>query len=127
MPPCPPPDINVEDWIKSLAYLRRRRYEKIYLTHFGAVTEVKKHLIELEGRLLNWANWVKPYWEKHASIEEVVPLFEAYVQKQLVDSLVGEADKRRYELANPADMSVAGLFRYWSKKAALNPSSTPSL
>ena len=32
MPPCPPPDINIKDWIKSMDYLRSRRYEKLYLT-----------------------------------------------------------------------------------------------
>ncbi len=116
MPPCPPPDINLEHWIKSLAYLRTRRYRVIYLTHYGAVSQVKKHFIELEGRLLNWANWVKPFWEQGVLMDDVVPLFEEYVQKQLELSGIGDEDKRRYELANPAEMSVAGLFRYWSRK-----------
>ncbi|MCF8244844.1 MAG: MBL fold metallo-hydrolase [Saprospiraceae bacterium] len=120
MPPCPPPDINLEDWIKSLAYLRTRRYETIYLTHFGAVNQVKKHFIELEGRLRNWANWVRPFWEQGDSIENVVPLFEKYVQKQLENSEISDEGKRQYELANPTEMSVAGLFRYWSKKTSPN-------
>ncbi len=116
MPPCPPPDINIRDWIRSIDLLKTRRYKKLYLTHFGEITKVKKHFIELEGRLLNWANWIKPYWEQGNPVAEVVPLFEAYVKKQLDIAAVSEADKRRYALANPADMSVAGLFRYWSKQ-----------
>ncbi len=117
MPPCPPPDINLEDWMKSLAYLRSRNYRAIYLTHFGSITQVKAHFVELEGRLWNWANWIKPYWEQGASMVEVTPLFEGYVQRQLEALKVGVEDKQRYALANPADMSVTGLFRYWSKKA----------
>jgi glyoxylase-like metal-dependent hydrolase (beta-lactamase superfamily II) len=116
MPPCPPPDINIGDWMNSIALLKTKRYKKLYLTHFGEISKVKKHFIELEGRLLNWANWIKPYWEQGAPVAKVIPLFEAYVKKQLDIAAVSEADKRRYELANPADMSVAGLYRYWSKQ-----------
>ncbi len=116
MPPCPPPDINIETWLASLHYLRTRRYKALYLTHFGEVNSVKSHFTELEGRLLNWANWIKPYWEQGATVEEVIPLFKGYVDAQLIVEELNEADRKRYGLANPAEMSVAGLFRYWSKK-----------
>jgi glyoxylase-like metal-dependent hydrolase (beta-lactamase superfamily II) len=116
MPPCPPPDINVEDWVKSLAYLRSKRFKSIFLTHFGEVKQPKKHFIELEARLVNWANWIRPYWEVSRPMEVVVPLFREYVNQQLKTMNISEEDMRRYELANPAEMSVAGLYRYWTKK-----------
>ncbi|MCU0346412.1 MAG: MBL fold metallo-hydrolase [Saprospiraceae bacterium] len=116
MPPCPPPDINIEEWSKSLAVLRNRRYRAIYLTHFGELVKPKAHLIELEGRLHNWANWIKPYWEKSAPMDEVVPLFKAYVRSSMDAMQLSDEDIGRYELANPSDMSVAGLYRYWSKR-----------
>ena len=116
MPPCPPPDINVEEWVRSLAFLRNRRYDAIYLTHFGQVKKPKNHLLELEGRLRNWANWIKPYWEKGVPMVEVVPQFNAYVRGGLEAMQLDPLDMERYELANPADMSVAGLYRYWSKR-----------
>ncbi len=117
MPPCPPPDINVKDWIKSMDYLRSRRYKKLYLTHFGEVDEVKNHFIELEGRLLNWANWIKPYWEAGVDQLEILPRFKLYVQDQMENSKIKEADRLRYGLANPLVMSVSGLLRYWDKAA----------
>lgn len=116
MPPCPPPDINIEDWRASLAFLRNRRFKSLYLTHFGEVTNPKAHLIELEGRLQNWANWIKPFWETSTPMGEVVPQFKAYVEQQLAQAALSESERISYELANPADMSVAGLYRYWTKR-----------
>ncbi|MBI1227619.1 MAG: MBL fold metallo-hydrolase [Bacteroidetes bacterium] len=120
MPPCPPPDINIKDWVNSMYYLRSRRYNALYLSHFGPIYEVKKHFIELEGRLLNWANWIKPFWEQSMSIPDVVPMFKDYINKQLQMIGVSNADMERYELANPVEMSVAGLYRYWSKNKQLS-------
>lgn len=115
-PPCPPPDINVEDWLDSIALMRRLPVSTLYLTHFGAITNKDEHLQVLEKRLLAWANWMKPFVEKKSAPEEVVPLFEKFVATELAANGVDEAGLRRYEAANPAFMSVAGLLRYWRKK-----------
>ncbi len=116
MPPCPPPDINVEDWQESIRLLKALPAERLFLTHFGAVLNKIPHLEALENRLLSWANWMKPYFEQQTPAETIVPLFQAFVQEQLVAEGVSEADLPRYEAANPAFMSVAGLLRYWKKR-----------
>ncbi len=117
VPPCPPPDINVEDWQMSIQILRKLPVETLYLTHFGKITNKDTHLNTLEKRLLAWATWMKPYAERQTPAEEIVPLFEKYVADGLAVEGVDEAGLRRYEAANPAFMSVAGLLRYWKKKA----------
>jgi len=116
VPPCPPPDINVEAWSNSIKMLLDKRYDAIYLTHFGEVSEVKVHLVELRGRIKNWANWIKPYYQAGKSQKKVVPLFQEYVLKQLKMGGVTNAALKKYEGANPSYMSVAGLYRYWQKK-----------
>ncbi|HFA51566.1 MAG TPA: MBL fold metallo-hydrolase [Bacteroidetes bacterium] len=116
VPPCPPPDINVEDWVASIGLIKKGGFEELYLTHFGKVTNVSEHLQELETRLHDWANWMKPYWEKGADPKEVTPLFQTYVQQQLIAGGIEGEDLARYEGANPSWMSVAGLMRYWRKK-----------
>jgi len=115
-PPCPPPDINVEDWRASLDLIRRLPVDTLYLTHFGAITDKNAHLDALEKRLLAWAEWMRPFEEQKKAPEEIVPLFESFVAAELSASGVDEAGLRRYEAANPAFMSVAGLLRYWRKK-----------
>lgn len=118
VPPCPPPDINIEDWKASIRLIKTRRFDALYLTHYGKITAVKTHLVELEGRLQNWANWIKPFLDNNLSKKEITPLFQEYVKKQLVAGGVEGEDLARYEGANPSWMSVAGLARYWAKKEA---------
>lgn len=116
VPPCPPPDINIEDWIASIELIRQLDIQTIYLTHFGGVTNVQEHLTELESILKDWANWIYPYWKAGKSAEYVTPLFVKYTQNQLKEKGVDEIGLKQYEAANPSWMSVAGLMRYWRKK-----------
>ncbi len=118
MPPCPPPDINIEDWQRSLDLIRKLNVKTLYLTHYGAFTDVENHLNTLEMRLLDRAEWMKPYFEAAKSVEEITPLFMQYVREELVANGVTEEEQlTQYENANPSWMSVAGLLRYWHKKS----------
>ncbi len=117
VPPCPPPDINIEDWQQSIKLIRRLNVKTLYLTHYGAFTDVTEHLHALEKSLLDRAAWMKPYYEQNADPKNIMPLFQAYVKNELVEH--GVTDKEileQYENANPSWMSVAGLLRYWHKK-----------
>ncbi|MFN0036672.1 MAG: MBL fold metallo-hydrolase, partial [Saprospiraceae bacterium] len=116
MPPCPPPDIQVEDWLASIQLLRDLSSERFFLTHFGEIGDKIPHLDALEKRLLSWAEWMRPHAEANAAPESVVPAFQAFVNAELLAAGVAKRDLARYEAANPAFMSVAGLMRYWKKK-----------
>ncbi|MEM1320622.1 MAG: MBL fold metallo-hydrolase [Bacteroidota bacterium] len=116
VPPCPPPDINIEDWKASINLLREMGDIKIYLTHFGLVDNNAQHLSDLEWQLDNWAQWMKPHWEAGEAAETVIPKFQAYVAGQLSATGIDEEGIKKYEAANPSWMSVAGLMRYWRKK-----------
>ena len=118
VPPCPPPDIHVEDWQASIQLLRDLPVEQIYLTHFGLVADKQQHLNDLEARLLASAEWMRPYAEANTPVEEVVPKFKAFALAELAAAGVDEEGLLRYDLANPAFMSVAGLMRYWKKRWA---------
>ena len=117
VPPCPPPDIQVEDWQRSIQVLREASPTSLYLTHYGEITDVETHLDALEKRLLDWANWMKPRFEAGDSVTEIAPDFEQYVRKELVDHGLDQEGLRQYDAANPPWMSVAGLLRYWKKKS----------
>lgn len=116
MPPCPPPDIQVEDWQTSIQLMRELLSERLFLTHFGEIHDKNAHLDALEKRLTAWAEWMRPHAEANSAPETLVPDFQAFVQAELREAGVPESDLPRYEAANPAFMSVAGLMRYWKKK-----------
>jgi glyoxylase-like metal-dependent hydrolase (beta-lactamase superfamily II) len=116
VPPCPPPDINIEEWLQSLEILRKLPVETLYLTHFGKQTDKNALLDELGTRLLTWSAWMKYHFEKQTPLPEIVPLFQAFVVQELRNAGVSEKWVSKYEAANPAFMAVAGLMRYWAKK-----------
>ena len=117
VPPCPPPDIDLEAWKASIDLLRSMNPSKLYLTHFGAIENVGKHLDDLKFILEDWAQWMKVKWESGLTAEEITPVFMEYTGYQLKVQGVNEEGIKRYEAANPSWMSVAGLIRYWKKKS----------
>ncbi len=116
VPPCPPPDINLEDWRESIALLRSRGAQALYLTHYGKITDVDSHLDRLELELNAWAEWIYPYFVAQTDQKEIIPKFEAFVEARLRAQGVSDTVLAGYSAANPAYMSVAGLMRYWFKK-----------
>lgn len=117
VPPCPPPDIHVEDWMASIARIKAMDLETIYLTHFGPIKDIPPHLDQLAKVIEDWANWIKPHFEQKTDPALITPQFQKYALEQLKKAGVEEENLKKYDSANPAWMSVAGLLRYWKVKA----------
>jgi glyoxylase-like metal-dependent hydrolase (beta-lactamase superfamily II) len=115
MPPCPPPDIQIEQWLESINLMKDLDVKCLFLTHYGMVSNIPQHFRQLEERLKAWKAWMLPYFRQGKPIAEIVPDFQAFVREDLLQNGVAEADLEIYEAANPAFMSVTGLMRYWSK------------
>ncbi len=115
VPPCPPPDIHIGHWMESIKRLESLNPDRLFLTHYGEVSPLKNHFNELKAILMDWALWMKPRAEQNADPALVTPDFQNYVAEQLREAGVSGEDLERYENANPAWMSVAGLMRYWKK------------
>ena len=116
VPPCPPPDIDLEAWEESIQLLRSLPLLSIYLSHYGEVTNIGEHLKNLLDTLQNWALWIKPYAENGNEPEEITLKFKEMVHNQFVRSGCSEKVIKAYEAANPTWMSVWGLMRYWQKQ-----------
>ena len=116
VPPCPPPDINLEDWIRSIDLILACEPSQIYLTHFGVIKDVPAHMHALKSMIHDWSQWMKQNWMAGFTAEELTPKFSEYTSQQLLRLGVGPLGIKQYEAANPSWMSVAGLIRYWKKK-----------
>lgn len=116
VPPCPPPDINIEDWIHSIDLVLSKNPNRLVLTHYGEEINPNIHMKELKEILKDWSQWMKVKWQEGLSNEEITPLFMKYTEQQLKERGVSDRGIKQYEAANPSWMSVAGLVRYWKKQ-----------
>ena len=116
VPPCPPPDINVEKWVASINVLRKLKPAKMYLTHYGAYTDYEPHLDELESTLHAYAHCIKELMAEELPLPEMVTRFQAFAAKPMEKLGFSKEEIAQYQAANPAFMSVTGLMRYWKKK-----------
>jgi glyoxylase-like metal-dependent hydrolase (beta-lactamase superfamily II) len=113
MPPTPPPDIDVETWLDSLAIIESWRPERLALTHFGAVEEdVPGYLEAVRTRLREEAELVK---------ESPRETYEAdlrhRIRAQMSSEGLGEDSIEELLQAVPTAYQWPGLNRYWTKKA----------
>ncbi len=116
IPPCPPPDINIEDWEASLQVIESLEpVGTYYLTHYGKVTSLKSHIKLLRESLSAYSSFIKPYYERGDSAQVLITDFTEFVNKYLTSHGMSKKDANAYEAANPSDMCVAGLMRYWHK------------
>ncbi len=114
MPVTPPPDIDLEAWRTSLAAIRARRPEKIYLTHFGPNADVEWHIAELSERLEKWAEQVgsdvksnRPEGEASADFAKTQ---QAILTERIPASAFGPMIRTEMLVS-----SWLGLARYWKK------------
>jgi glyoxylase-like metal-dependent hydrolase (beta-lactamase superfamily II) len=107
-PVCPPPDVDLEAWERSLDSVAARRPERLCLPHFGVVDEPAQHVERTRERLRTWASRVRD----GATEEE----FVAAAERELEDAADPET-AAAYTQAGPLWQSYAGLHRYWTKQA----------
>jgi len=113
MPPTPPPDIDVETWLDSLAIIESWQPQRLALTHFGAVEEdVPAYLESARARLREEAELVKrlPREDYEADLQK-------RIREQMTAEGLGEETIAELLQAVPTAYQWPGLDRYWTKKA----------
>ncbi len=116
MPPCPPPDIDIEAWNQSIDLILAQDVSKLYLTHFGSITAVEAHFEQLRYFLNDWHQWMSRHLESEPDLAKLVPLFQQHVANQLKKLGLSSKEIEVYEAANPSWMSVYGLSRYINRQ-----------
>ncbi|HLW40739.1 MAG TPA: MBL fold metallo-hydrolase [Flavobacterium sp.] len=116
VPPCPPPDINIELWKQSLQKLRDAQPKYLYLTHFARHDNPMQLLDELETELDRWSAFIKPFYDAKTPTEEIIPKFMKFTSDAFKLKGLTDEEIQVYEYANPSWMSVNGLLRYWKLK-----------
>lgn len=100
VPPTPPPEFELDEWLMTLDEIERRNPERLALIHFGVADDVQRHLEELRARLLDWTGR------------------EGQSEDEFSESVAAElqSGRKEYERAMPFWQSYAGLRRYWEQR-----------
>ncbi len=103
--PTPPPEIEVEVWLESIAMLRSLDPARVCMTHFGADDDVAGHLDRLEA------------WLHEAAAEAETGDHERFASwlGARFDAEGGEIAARLRQ-AMPPEQLWLGLERYWRKR-----------
>jgi len=106
VPPTPPPDIDIEAWVESIAIVESWRPERLALTHFGAVEEPVEHLEHVRERL-----------REEARLARDLPA-EAYEERHRARVAASTDPETAAELIQcvPPEYQWRGLDRYWRKR-----------
>lgn len=107
IPPTPPPDIDIEAWMRSLDVITSWNPRALCLTHFGRFEDVPDHLERLRASLA-----ARSERSRTLDAEAFNEWSEAEV-RAAVDAITAES---LLQAAVPDQMG-AGLRRYWDKKA----------
>ena len=79
IPPFVPPELNVKEWLESIAKIRALNPERLYLPHFGLVPDsIATHLDGLEERVRRWSDWFRDRLRAGVAESGLIPEFAAY-------------------------------------------------
>ena len=105
MAPTPPPEIDVEAWLGSIAMLRELRPGRLCMTHFGAAEDVAGQLDAVDAYLRQAAEA-----SAGGDRDEFARWLEAITDSEGADVGV------RLRQAMPPEQLWLGLERYWRKR-----------
>jgi glyoxylase-like metal-dependent hydrolase (beta-lactamase superfamily II) len=115
-PPTPPPEIDVEAWVRSIEKIRHLGPRTLHPTHYGAYDDVERHLSELEQRLQDWLLFVEERSEEGASREEISEELAAKGDAEMLAEGAAPEESERYDLAGNYEMLTAGILRYVERR-----------
>jgi len=115
-PPTPPPEIDIEAWVKSINNIRQMDPASLWLTHFGTYEDVDRHLGELEQRLQDWLLFVEGQIDDGAQQEEISDGLKAKGDAEMLAEGADTKQSEHYDLAGSYPMLTDGLMRYVTRR-----------
>ncbi len=115
-PPTPPPEIDVEAWVRSIENIRKIAPATLHPTHFGSYDDVDRHLSELEQRLQDWLLFVEGRTDEGASPDEISEELRMKGDAEMLAEGAAPEESGRYDLAGNYEMLTAGILRYVEKR-----------
>jgi glyoxylase-like metal-dependent hydrolase (beta-lactamase superfamily II) len=115
-PPTPPPEIDLEAWVRSMGLMRQLSPRSLCPTHFGRFDDVERHLAELEQRLQDWILFVEERMDSGTGRDEIADELNTKGDAEMLAEGAGTEESEHYDLAGDYPTLVDGLMRYVSKR-----------
>jgi len=115
-PPTPPPEIDVEAWVRSIEQIRGIGPASLWPTHFGSYEDVGRHLGELEQRLQDWLLFIEGRMDEGAEREEISEELKAKGDAEMLAEGADTEQSGRYDMAGNYPMLTDGLMRYVTRR-----------
>jgi glyoxylase-like metal-dependent hydrolase (beta-lactamase superfamily II) len=115
-PPTPPPEIDVEAWVRSIEHIREIAPASLWPTHFGSYEDVNRHLGELEQRLQDWLLFVEGRMDEGAEREEISEELKAKGDAEMLAEGADTGQSGQYDMAGNYPMLTDGLMRYVTRR-----------
>ena len=115
-PPTPPPDIDIEAWVRSIDLVKAREPTRLALTHFGSVGDPGPHLERTKEALYEQSDLARRLLSEHGDTDEAAQAFVAEVNRRAEE----RSDARTaagLDVGSPIEQRWMGLRRYWQKHA----------
>ena len=106
MPPCPPPEFDLDAWEQTLVEIESRAPGRLALIHFGVFDDVQEHLSTLRETLASWSGRVEDGMDEATFVAAA-----RYDVSQTEPDAVDE-----YDRAAPFWHHYRGIERYWRKR-----------
>jgi len=106
LPPCPPPEVDLEAWERTIDEIERRAPGRLALIHFGAFDDVEEHLAAFRETLGRWSERVED------GMDEATFVAAARYDVSQTDPELAQD----YDRAAPFWHHYLGLERYWRKR-----------
>jgi glyoxylase-like metal-dependent hydrolase (beta-lactamase superfamily II) len=116
-PATPPPDVDLDAWLRSLDLIAGLTPRWLMLTHFGPFDDPAFHLADFRERLLRWAELVRDGLASGASEAEQIAALNRLGSDEAA-SLGAPEQAALSQQSGDLALSWRGLARYWQKRAA---------
>ncbi len=110
-----PPQFDPVTYLDSITRLHDADFNKLYLTHFGKVTDVSSHLTHYARRVGLVADVVKSLMDHQLAGDNLRAAYTKLEHDAAMKIGVNECDWLRYELANLAGISADGIALFHQK------------
>ncbi len=116
-----PPQFDLEEYEQSIQRLQKAGLEKLYLTHFGEVTDVADHLERYLETVRESTAFVRDRMAEGLHGEALEVAYRAYNLERAYREEVPPLEWQRYEAVNGSGMCANGIELYLKKHHEKKP------